>query len=287
MTVGRVVKGALRRTLGTLVTALGGTRVGQILYQGIIDTVITQTRSVSHNGVRLILAVPNEISHFRADTFAGKEPETLRWIDAIPEGSVLWDIGANVGLYSCYAAKARRCRVFAFEPSVFNLELLARNAFLNGLADNVIIVPLPLGKGLGVNRMRMSSTQWGGALSTFGEDFGFDGRPLQTIFEFQTLGMSMSDATMLLGIPQPDFIKMDVDGIEHLILAGGEPVLRSIRSILVEINEDFREQAEAATDVLRRSGLALREKHRWAEAASPDSQFQATYNQIWWRESPT
>jgi FkbM family methyltransferase len=53
----------------------------------------------------------------------------------MPRGSVLWDIGANVGLYSCYAVKARDCRVFAFEPSVFNLELLARNIFLNGIAD--------------------------------------------------------------------------------------------------------------------------------------------------------
>jgi len=73
--------------------------------------------------------------------FATKEPETLEWIDRIPEKSVLWDIGANVGLYSCYAAKARGCRVFAFEPSVFNLEILARNIFLNQLTDQITIVP--------------------------------------------------------------------------------------------------------------------------------------------------
>jgi len=52
-----------------------------------------------------------------------KEPDTLMWIDKIPEHSVFWDVGANVGLYSCYAAKARNCIVFAFEPSVFNLRV--------------------------------------------------------------------------------------------------------------------------------------------------------------------
>ena len=109
-----------------------------------------------------MFVVPNVINHYRIDTFSTKEPETLEWIDKIPQGSVLWDIGSNIGLYSCYAAKARGCRVFAFEPSVFNLELLARNIFLNGLTDQVTIVPLPLSDALSFSTLNMSSTEWGG-----------------------------------------------------------------------------------------------------------------------------
>ena len=100
--------------------------------------------SVRHNNHDFLLAVPNEINYFRATTFETKEPETLEWIDTIPKNSVLWDIGANVGLYSLYAAKTRHCRVFSFEPSVFNLEILARNINLNNLVSNIVIVPLPL-----------------------------------------------------------------------------------------------------------------------------------------------
>ena len=48
---------------------------------------------------------------FLAESFSKKEPDTLAWIDLIPEGSLIWDIGANVGLYSVYAAKARNCKV--------------------------------------------------------------------------------------------------------------------------------------------------------------------------------
>ena len=103
-----------------------------------------KTKSVYHHDVELIFTVPNDLNRFRIDTFSTKEPETLEWIEGIPQGSVLWDIGANVGLYTCYAAKARGCHVFAFEPSVFNLELLARNIFLNGLAGQAVIIPLPL-----------------------------------------------------------------------------------------------------------------------------------------------
>src|SRR6185437_4913944 len=97
----------------------------------VIEGAMSSCTTVSHGGISLRLATPNWLADWRVNTFATKEPETLDWIDSLPEGAVLWDIGANVGLYSVYAAKARRCRVWAFEPSVFNVELLARNIFLN------------------------------------------------------------------------------------------------------------------------------------------------------------
>ena len=58
-----------------------------------------------------------------------------------------------------YAAKKKNFRVIAFEPSVFNLELLARNLFLNDLQDKVTIVPFALSDGLGTSVMRMTTTE--------------------------------------------------------------------------------------------------------------------------------
>ena len=40
---------------------------------------------------------------WRADTVLTKELDTIGWIDEFDEGSVFWDIGANVGVYSLYA----------------------------------------------------------------------------------------------------------------------------------------------------------------------------------------
>ena len=51
----------------------------------------------------------------------------------------------------------------------------------------------------------------------------------------------MDDAVQRLDIPVPDYIKMDVDGIEHLILKGGSRVLREVAGILIEVNEDYKE----------------------------------------------
>ena len=278
-----VFRNAVKQFLNSSVRILGNNSVGRYLYGQIINSEMTRVQRVTHCGADLMFSVPNALSRFRANTFSTKEPETLDWVDRMPRGSVLWDIGANVGLYACYAAKSRGCRVFAFEPSVFNLELLARNIFLNRLTELVTIVPLPLSEQLALSTLRMTSTDWGGALSTFGESYGHDGEPIRKVFEFPTVGLSMVDAVTLLKIPAPDYIKMDVDGIEHLILKGGMPILRRIKGALIEINDRFAAQAEGATEYLRNAGLTLEQKTHADHFDSYEGAERYTFNQIWGR----
>jgi len=160
-------------------------------------------------------------------------------------------------------------------------ESLARNIFLNQLTDAVTIVPLALSDELAINKLRMTSTEWGAALSTFGQTYGHDGRPIAKVFEFATVGLSMGDAVSLLRIPEPDFVKIDVDGIEHLILAAGGPILSRVRGVLVEINDRFTAQSEAASRYLQQAGLRLREKRHAPQFDSASGAPRHTFNQIW------
>ena len=143
---------------------------GRFFLDQVSKNIFTKKKYVKHNNLEFKFYVPNRINYYRAETFSTKEPETLRWIDTFKKNSVFWDIGANVGLYSCYAAKNIKCKVYAFEPSVFNLELLSKNIFINSLMDEIIIIPFPVTDKLGINTFNMSSTEWGDALSTFGEN---------------------------------------------------------------------------------------------------------------------
>ena len=258
------------------------TKIGSFVNEIMINDVMSRVNEVNHNGLILKFSVPNALNQYRAESFSSKEPETLEWIDNISSGEYLWDIGANVGLYSIYAAK-KDIRVYAFEPSVFNLEVLARNIFLNGVMDQVTIIPLPLSGHLVENRLKMTTTVWGGALSTFEKDFGHDGETIKEVFEFPTLGISMIDAVERLKIRQPDYIKMDVDGIEHIILAGGLPVLKSIKSILIEINDNFVAQAKEAKSILEEVGFSLKEKRHADFFDHVETAEKHTYNQIWLR----
>lgn len=278
-----IIKIVVQSLIRFLVRLGGSNRIGRYLFNQILHTAMERVYEVSHGGVKLKFTAPNPLCEWRAKTFSSKEPETLEWIDTIPEGSVLWDVGANVGLYSVYAAKKRNCLVYSFEPSVFNLELLARNLFINGLTERVCIVPLALSDHLGSSLMRMTTTEWGGALSTFGQDFGWDGEKIRQVFEFKTVGLSMEDAVQRLEIPKPDYIKMDVDGLEHFILQGGAAVLLSIKGILIEVNDDFHEQAESCQRLLTDAGLILLEKRHSEIIGSPSADFRNCYDQIWGR----
>ena len=120
-------------------------------------------------------------------------------------------------------------------------------------------------------------------MSTFGQNYGQDGQTLNKIFEFPTIGISMADAVESLKIPQPDYIKMDVDGIEHLILKGGASMLRNVKGMLIEINEEFEKQSVNSTQCLGEAGLVLKEK-RQADMFK-NSPYANSYNQIWHRSS--
>ena len=226
---------------------------------------------------------PSKLTRFRASSLLSKEPETLQWIEGFAEGSVLWDVGANVGLYSIFAARIRGCKVVAFEPSIFNLECLGRNLVLNEVADRVIVCPLPLHLKTGVDALKYTSTELGGALSTYGESFGFDGRPIDSEFSIKTLGIKLDEVGAVFPIPLPDYIKLDVDGIEHLILKGGNSLLSRPKGILVEVNDAFSLQAEQVSNLLTAAGFRLIGKLRGGAEAAGDGIHGMTFNQIWER----
>src|ERR1051325_5936164 len=69
----------------------------------------------------------------RALTILTKQPATIQWIDSFLPNSVFWDVGANVGVYTLYAARRGAAQVVAFEPAAVNYFLLAAHCEANGL----------------------------------------------------------------------------------------------------------------------------------------------------------
>jgi len=246
-----------------------------VLHQKLLDKFLNRSRTVVHNSIEMQFCVPNSLNSYRAKTFSSKEPETLEWIESFNEGSIFWDIGANIGLYSIYAAKYNNAQVYAFEPSVFNLEFLAKNIYKNTLSEKVRIFPLALSNHPGFNLFKMNNPVWGGALSTFGEDYDQNGESFKATFEYTIAGVTADKIVELLSTPKPDYIKIDVDGIEHLILEGCENILKTVNSVLIEINDGFERQSNDSEKYLLQAGLVLKEKF--------DLKAGNQYNQLWVR----
>ena len=70
-----------------------------------------------------------------------KEKDTIAWIDSMQPGETFIDIGANMGIYTIYAAK-RGLKVIAFEPEAQNYALLCRSIMINELDVQAYCVAL-------------------------------------------------------------------------------------------------------------------------------------------------
>jgi len=231
-------------------------KYGEYTLQLISRFVIEQTVSVLVRNKSFKLTTGHPIINYRNSTYASKEPETLNWIDGFETGSIFWDVGANIGLYSLYAAKTHECRVFAFEPSVFCIEHLARNVWLNNLQHLVTVVPNPLSTKTQPNLLILSNRDYGGAANAFGTNVDQDGTEIRANFEYPVLGTTIDEAISKLNLPAPQHIKIDVDGIEPLILAGGVQTLKQVESVSVEV-PTYRGANERVSELLTQSGLKL------------------------------
>lgn len=238
--------------------------------------------SLNGKDIPLSFYTPNYLARYRSDTFSTKEPETLEWIDKYaPEGGVFFDIGANVGLYSIYHAKTKQGITYSFEPSVFNLKLLVKNINANNCQDKVKIISNPLTSTNSFADFNLQSTEEAGALSSFGVNYGQDGKKLNIQIAYSTLGFSLDyliDNQIIQDIPSA--IKIDVDGIENLILRGAVNLLSNsiCRSVLIEVDDSFKELASEVEQILKTAGFLLLEK-RSAEVVTEG--MNKTFNQIW------
>lgn len=188
---------------------------------------------------------PSLIASFRAKTIFTKEPETIDWLNE--NGSkynCLFDIGANLGLYSIYYAKKFDAKVFSFEPSFKNLELLARNIRLNSLQEHITVISNPLTDKFLVSKYFQGDFKAGAAEASFDNKKYIQehetknkhiGVNKEKIF-YNTLGISIDNLIDKNLIDLPKLIKIDVDGNEIEILNGCTNLLKKNKkvSILIE-----------------------------------------------------
>jgi len=241
-------------------------------------------KSIKILGKEIKFFVPNQLLEWRVDTYFSKEPETLEWIDSFQEKEnlIFWDIGANIGLYSIYnSLKHPKSTTIAFEPSSSNLRVLTRNISINNLEKNIKVVSIPLTNKENIfQEMNEGQFVEGGALNSFGEKFDFEGKEFKPTMKYNLLGTTINYFLENSILDIPDYIKIDVDGIEHLILEGGDKFLndKKVKSLSIEINENFKEQYDKVLNLMNKYEFKLLHKKHNDNMYS--EQFKNTYNYI-------
>lgn len=239
---------------------------------------------VRQNGSELLFQATNEITLFRAESFLSKEPETLAWIDSFAPGSVLYDVGANVGTYSIYAARRDRAgQVVALEPESQNYAALNRNIALNRLDDRIRAFNLALSDETKLGPLRLSVLETGGANHTFDRPLDHEGRPWEGLFHQGALSFTLDELIERFSPPFPNHIKIDVDGLEPKIIAGGRRTLRDSRvySLLIEVNEGSPEFESMLREL---EAMGFKTQRRPHAAMFDDGPYARYYNYVLTRE---
>ena len=138
------------------------------------------------------------------------------FVKRLRSGMTVWDIGANVGLYSLPAARAvgKSGRVYAFEPLIRNLSYLRQHIALNKLM-NVVIVDAAVS-----DRSRMVRMAEGDSPSEF---------HIASSGDFEVRAVALDEWRVDINCPPPNLVKIDVEGAEVLVLQGGAETFRRWR----------------------------------------------------------
>jgi FkbM family methyltransferase len=184
--------------------------------------------------LRLLLYPRNEIS--KSIFVTGRyEPNEFRLLSRIlSAGMTFIDVGANMGLYTIFAAHRVQPtgRVISIEPSAREQELLLQNIGLNRFG-NVAVLPAAVADRSGTVELLVAPFERSGhnTLGRFGYDTKLDhSETVRTI----TLD-SLLDSE---GLDRVDVIKIDIEGGELSALRGAAQMLSAHHpALLLELSD--------------------------------------------------
>ena len=178
---------------------------------------------------------------FRGKNFYTKEPETISWINSFNKKCTFIDIGANIGIYSLYAASIKITQIYSFEPCPLNFACLNQNIYDNKFQKKITAYPFALHSIEKISKLYKKNFKFGGSSSTFDRNIGYDGKNFNPAFSVGSYACTLDFFCKKINIV-PHYVKIDVDGNELNVIMGMKNNLeKNIKSVLIELNMSFFE----------------------------------------------
>ncbi len=184
----------------------------------------------------------------RAKTLFAKEPTTIPYLETFGKDDLMLDIGANVGMYTTYAAVMTGCRVVAIEPESLNYAELNKNIYLNELNDRVIAYCAAASDRFEVDKLLLGGFTVGHSHHDFAESSWLGDMKWSdvTIDRQQrvrqgSIAVAIDDLVSSGAMDLPQHIKIDVDGWENKVVAGAKKTLAdpALKTVLIELDHRF------------------------------------------------
>lgn len=164
------------------------------------------------------------------------------------DGDIVVDLGANQGIFTCYAAKrARGGWVYAVEPDAENLSWLKAHLELNHIS-NATVIPKCAGDHTGKAYFRKGDSSGTGCVVDASEH----GPDIADVDQ-----VTLDDLMTTYGLSKIDLLKIDVEGFETKVLSGAHGRFGSIRRIVLEYHSP--ELGQEVAEILQQAGFRMRQ----------------------------
>lgn len=168
----------------------------------------------------------------------------------VAEGDFILDVGANLGLYSCYAAN-KGCFVYACDPDSRCIRVLEEQKKL--YADKIAIIPYGLSDHVGEESFYES------------DDCGISsmclvrGQTTEKKIQLETI-----DHLVEIGkIQHIDYIKADIEGAERYMLRGAKNVLKTMAPKLSICTYHYKDDPQVLEEIIMQANPNYVVTHKW------------------------
>ena len=103
----------------------------------------------------------------------------------------------------------------------------------------------------GLSQLHLSRFMAGGSCHSLGEQVDFKHDPMRPAYSQGCVSARLDDLVASGAVPEPDHIKIDVDGFEPKVIAGARRTNRGkkLRSLLIEINQNLADHREMVAEL--------------------------------------
>lgn len=151
-------------------------------------------------------------------------------------GQTIYDIGGHVGIFTLFFARSvgKNGKVITFEPNPWNYNMILEHLKLNNF-DNVKVYKIALGKKREDATLAVRKSETGtGSLQENIKASILQEKGAETVqVEVDTLDNQITTNNL----PKPDFVKIDVEGLEMDVLGGMQRIIEDCKpKLFIEIH---------------------------------------------------
>ena len=197
------------------------------LWRSVIMTMVGEEFTAHIDGTGANFQISSFREYSRLSNMIGEEKVIRSLLADLQEDDVVYDVGANIGIYSCFIMSAGvSTQTISFEPHTGNIQKLSKNLNMNG--DSWRSYQIALGDKDAMVPFHIASDEPG------------ESRHSISTGESRVKTMQQRGDTLVKEetLPAPTIMKIDVEGAEYSVIRGFGELLQNVRIIYCEIHKD-------------------------------------------------